>query len=93
MMELFTITIKDKPYTFRKLSAIGVLKRVGLPVNENNNMTVQDMTKLMFSVLEATCTTPAALDELGLNDLGLLTADPKFIAYFQALMGEIDQKK
>lgn len=91
-MDLFTIKINEKPLTFRKLSAIGILKRVGLPLNEANMLSIQDMTKLMFSVLEATCTTPAALENLPLKELIGLTADQTFVEYFQSLIGEMDQK-
>jgi len=89
--EIFQITINGEIFSFRKLSALGLMKRTGLPIGEEGQVTTaQDATKLAPMILEACSTNPSSLDALSFMELSQLMSNEQFMSYLENVMGKMD---
>lgn len=79
---------KEKIFTFRKISALGVMKKTGVPIpEEGEEMDPQEMTKMAPQILEAICLKPAELQDLTFVQIAQLMSDKEYMEYMRGIFG------
>ena len=86
-IEQFQIKLGKQTFTFRKLSAMAIMKRIGIPISDTTEIDMQEISKFAPNILETICTKPAELDKLNFAQIAQLMGNEKFTEFLLATLG------
>ena len=81
---------KNKTVSFRKLSAMAIAKRVGLPIPSANESQEDAISKFIPKAIDACAVNATDMDTLTIMDIGAIMTDKEFGEYINGILGEFD---